>query len=252
MGDNAGVAKVVNPPQSLLSHSEAGWEHLGKHRHGVGDVNNAFVLDDLRNEIAMAEIVADGHAHAQNKAVGVAFEHGFHVALSLRVEALVEVGDVVLREANAGSEWVGVVVFEYASRCVNGAVNSALVAQIGEVERADDVGADRLGHVILAPVDVWTAGDAGGHEDVGGLDVVELRGDVGAVLAACVGEDEFDALFLEQVRHLAAYPSGLASIDENFGEGCRRGHVVGVYVVLDWPVLWHEREIAMIFLILGE
>ena len=179
---------------------------------------------------------SDGHAHAQDEARGVAPEHGLHETLRLGVEALVEVGDVVLREADARPEGMGVVVFEDAPRGIDRAVNAALVAEVGEVERADDVGADGFGHVVLAPVDVRTAGDAGGHEDVGGLDVVELRGDVGAVLAAGVGEDEFDALLLEQDGHLAAYPAGLAAIDENFGEGGGSGHGEcdfgwGLYVV---------------------
>ena len=40
-------------------------------------------------------------------------------------------------------------------------------AAVGEVQGADDVAADRGLLVVLAPIDVWSAGAAGAVEDVG-------------------------------------------------------------------------------------
>lgn len=165
----------------------------------------------------MGEVVADGHSHAQDEAAGVAFEHGLHVALGLGVEALVEVGHVLFGESDAGAERMFVVVFEDAARGVDGAVDVALVAQVGEVQRANDVGPYGVGPVIFAPVDVGAAGDAGGHEDVGGLDCVEFGCDGFAVFAAGRGEHYFYAFGFQQDGHFAADPACLAAVDERFG-----------------------------------
>ncbi len=82
---------------------------------------------------------------------------------------------------------MGVVIFEDAPGGVDGAVDVAFIAQVGDVESANDIGTDSLGFVIFTPINVGTAGNAGGIEDVGGLDTVELGGHVGAVLDACRG-----------------------------------------------------------------
>ncbi len=63
MGNDTGVAKVVNAGQSLGSHGKTCREHFREYCHGVGNVHDAFILDNFGNEIAMAQIVTNGHAH---------------------------------------------------------------------------------------------------------------------------------------------------------------------------------------------
>ncbi len=150
-------------------------------------------------------------------------EHGFHESLRLGVEAFVEVGFVLFGEADPRPEGVGVVVFENAPRGVDGAVDVPFIAQVGNVERADNVGADGVGFVILAPINVGTTGNAGGVEDVGGSDGVELRCHVGAVLDAGRGQDHLDTLFPEEGGHFTADPAGFAAVDESLGEGSGGG-----------------------------
>lgn len=171
----------------------------------------------------MAQIITDGHAHTKDHTGGITLEHGFHISLRLGVEALVEVGFVFFGEANARPEGVSVVIFEDAPSGVDGAVDVAFIAQVGNVECANDVGTDSLGFVIFAPINVGTAGNAGGVEDVGGLDRVELGGHVGAVLDACRGKDDLDILFTEEGGHFTADPAGFAAVDESFGDGSRHG-----------------------------
>lgn len=88
-----------------------------------------------------------------------------------------------------------------------------LPAHVSQRQRADDVGADRLHLVRLAPVDVGAAGDAGGVEDVGGLD----GGDVGLegcpVLEPARAVDVDDVLGVAELAEEAANPAG-AAVDE--------------------------------------
>ena len=55
---------------------------------------------------------------------------------------------------------------ENTAGSVDRAVNVAFITQISKIERANDIGADSIGFMILAPVDVWSACDTCGHEDV--------------------------------------------------------------------------------------
>ncbi len=150
-------------------------------------------------------------------------EHGFHVSLRLGVEAFVEVGFVLFGEANSRPEGMGVIIFENAPGGVDGAMNVPFVAKVGNVKRTDDIGADGLGFVIFAPINVGTAGNAGGVEDVGGSDGVELQCHVGAVLDAGRGQHYLDILFPEEGGHFTADPSGFAAVDESLGEGSGGG-----------------------------
>mmetsp|Transcript_16940 Transcript_16940/g.23972 ORF Transcript_16940/g.23972 Transcript_16940/m.23972 type:complete len:115 (-) Transcript_16940:215-559(-) len=114
----------------------------------------------------MEEIIGDGHADAQDETCVVAFEHLFHVSFGFRVEGLGKVGFGLLEESHAGAEGMGVVVLEYASGGVDRAVNVVGVADVGDVEGADDVGSDGLRFVVFAPVDVWAARDSCCHKNV--------------------------------------------------------------------------------------
>lgn len=74
-------------------------------------------------------------------------------------------------------------------------MQSARVAHVGEGQAADQVGADRLDLVVLAPVHVGAPGDAGGVEDVRGLvllsfGVVGVVGGGGVVVARRISKRE--------------------------------------------------------------
>ena len=191
--NDTGVGKVVDTLEALLGHGQGGGEHLGQDGHRVGNVDDALVLDNLGNERAVDEIVRDGHADPQNQAVGVLLEHGFHVSLGFAVKGSVKVGNVLLGKADSGSLGVLFVVHKDATGGVDGAVNVSLETQIGQIQGSDDVGSDGFGLVRFAPIDVGTAGDAGGVQDVRGLVFVQLLGNGLAVLETAVGGLDLDA-----------------------------------------------------------
>lgn len=172
----------------------------------------------------MTEVVTDGHTNTKDHTVGVALEHGLHVSLGLGVETLIEIGNSLFGETNARSEGVGIVIFEDTSGGVDGAVDVTFVATVGDVECTDDVGTDGIGFVILAPINVGTASNSSGHEDVGGFDLVELLGYIGAIFDTRFGKDYLYVGFLEEDGHFAADPAGLSAEDESFGEWGRGGH----------------------------
>ena len=78
--------------------------------------------------------------------------------------------------------------------------------------------------MILAPINVGSAGNAGGVEDVGRLDAVEFGGHVGAVLDAGRGKDDLDILIIEEGGHFATDPASFAAVDEGLGEGSGSRH----------------------------
>jgi len=116
---------------------------------------------------------------------------------------------------------MGVVVQVDAARGEDGAVDPALEAGVGQVQGADGVGAHGFLFVVLAPIDVGTAGAAGGVEDVGGLDAVQLGQDALAVLHADRRAEDLLALLLKELLEVAGHPT-LAAPDE---EAVRRGSV---------------------------
>lgn len=140
----------------------------------------------------MDEIVRDRHANSQNQTVLVTLEHGFHVSLGLAVEGAVKVRSILLGKANARSLGVLLVVDKDASGGVDGAVNSAFQTQIGKIEGSDDVGADGVGLVGFAPINVGASGDTSGVQDVSGLELIELLGNGFAVLKAAFGGLDLD------------------------------------------------------------
>ena len=192
--NDPGVGKVVDARESLLGHGQGGREHLGQNGHGVGNVDDALVLDNLGDKGAVDEIVRDGHADPQNQAVGVLLEHGFHVSLGFAVKGSVKVGRVLFGKANSGSLGVLFVVDKDAAGGVDGAVDASFQTQVGQVEGSNDVGSDGFGLVGFAPVNVGASGDSGGVQDVGGLVLVQLLGDGLAVLEAGVGGLDLNVL----------------------------------------------------------
>jgi len=104
--------------------------------------------------------------------------------------------------------------------------NEAVVAaDVGEGEGSDDVGSDGLDFVGFAPIDVGAARDAGGVEDVSGLELGYVGLEGGAVLEAAGAVLEGDALGTAEGAEEAANPAR-AAVDEEV-EGMGRGGAVG-------------------------
>lgn len=53
VGDDTRVGEVVDTGQTLLSHTQRKWQHFGQNGHGVWDVDNLFVLDNLGYEVSV-------------------------------------------------------------------------------------------------------------------------------------------------------------------------------------------------------
>jgi hypothetical protein len=214
--DDTGVGEVVDAGQSLLGHGHRGGEHLRQNGHGVGDVDDAFVFDNLGDETAVDEVVGDGHANPQNQAVGIHLEHGFHVSLGFAVEGPVKVWLVLLGESNAGSLRVFLVVHKDATGGVDGAVDVAFQTQIGKVEGSNDVGTDSFRLVGFAPINVGAAGNPGGVQYVRRLVLIEFLGDGFTVLNSGFGGLDLDSVLFGHLDHEASDPSGPSSEDEDF------------------------------------
>ena len=193
MGNDTWVGKVVNTSQSFLGHCQRRREHLMQYCHRVGDVDNSFILDNLGDKIAVEQIIRDRHAHTKDQAVGVALQQRLHVTLRLAVERSVKVGNVFLRETNARSQLVLFVVSKNASCRVDGDVNVTLIAKIGNVQGSNYIGANCLGFVVLAPINVGTSSDSGGHEYMRGLHFIKLLGQSFAIFDTSLGVDNLNA-----------------------------------------------------------
>lgn len=101
--------------------------------------------------------------------LGVALEHLLHIALSLAVERLRKVGEGLLSETNARSERMRIVIFKDTTSRINGAVNILHQAQIGDIQRSNDIGSNSVWLVVFAPVNVGTTSNPGRHDNVAGL-----------------------------------------------------------------------------------
>lgn len=87
-----------------------------------------------------------------------------------------------------------IVVVEDAASSVVRHVNVLAVADIGEGEAPDDVGADGLNLVVLTPVHVGAACYAGAVEHMGGLDALDVGEDALTVLQASSRKVKVQAL----------------------------------------------------------
>jgi len=164
-------------------------------------------VGDLVHKVArVGQVGGDGHAHAQGEHVLVVVHEALHQGLGEGVEGAHEVGLVLLLEADAATHGVGGVVLEDAASGEVGHVDAAGLAGVAQGQHPGHVCADRLKPVALAPVHVRTTGDAGGVEDVGGLDAVELRLELGALLQAEVSVAPVRPLRLQQLPEQPADP----------------------------------------------
>lgn len=136
----------------------------------------------------------------------------FHVGFGLGVEAASKVGRVGLEKTWA-VPGVLLIVLVDAAGGEDGAVDALQEAAVGQVEGADDIGPHGFLLVVLTPVDVGATGAAGGVEDMGRLDAVELLEDLLAVLHAHSGGMHVFALRLEDVLEMTGDPA-LAAPDQ--------------------------------------
>ena len=96
---------------SIREQSFRYWRAV-KDRHGIRNVDDTLVLGDLCDKVARIQVVRNGHPHAQKKHVRVLTKQLFRQRLRIAVEAALEVGFLLLRESNATSHWVRVVVLK--------------------------------------------------------------------------------------------------------------------------------------------
>lgn len=83
-----------------LGHLDGQRDELREDSHGVGDVDDLEVLDDLGDEVARVEKVShDRHAHAQRQHVRERLQQVLRHRLAVRVVGAGEVGLVTLLEA---------------------------------------------------------------------------------------------------------------------------------------------------------
>lgn len=138
------------------------------------------------------------------------------MALGHGVEAADKVGSILLLEASTAHGVLLIILVDASSRKY-GAVNTSLGTLIGQRQSANDVGANSLLLVVLAPVDVGSASAASGVEDVRGLDLVEHLGDTSGILHADGGAGDLLALLLEELLEVASHPALSAPDEEAVG-----------------------------------
>ena len=120
---------------------------------------------------------------------------------------------------------MALVVLEDASRGVVDEDEPAAPADVGERERAHDVGADGLGAVRLAPVDVGAARDARGVEHVRGRRGVDVGLERRAALEPAGAVREGDPARRAEAAQQAPDPAR-APVDEELERRHRRGRGV--------------------------
>mmetsp|Transcript_10106 Transcript_10106/g.43013 ORF Transcript_10106/g.43013 Transcript_10106/m.43013 type:complete len:333 (-) Transcript_10106:1150-2148(-) len=231
--DGARVGPVVRASEFAQSTFDGHGHELLENGHGVGDVHDFRVVGDLRDEVArVLQVAVDGHAHAALHDVRVVAQHHLHVGLGFAVERAAEVGVVLLRERLA-PDLVLVVVLVDAPGGEVGDVHVVEERDVAQVQDPDDVRADGLRLVVLAPVHVGAAGDARGAQDVRALRALDVIDDRLAVLQARAAERPLVALFRKQLPELAADPAGAPVHEEHgsplalvLGGGLVRGHHV--------------------------
>lgn len=105
---------------------------------------------------------------------------------------------VVLEDASGGEEHV---------------VDAQHLTHIRHDKSADDVGADGLDAVVLAPVHVGAAGHTRGVEDVGRLILLDLAHKGLAIVCAALSVLEGLALLSQKLTELSADPTGAAKYE---------------------------------------
>ena len=132
--------------------------------------------------------------------------HLLNVGLGLGVERAIEVGLVSL-EVTWAADGVLLIVCVDASGGENGQVDLLEETAIGQVQGADDIAADGILLVVLAPIDVGATSAASTVENVGWLNSLELGNNSLAVLHADSGGSNGLALALKESLEMTSNPS---------------------------------------------
>lgn len=66
MADAAGVGEVEDADFVVLGEGDAERDEVGEDGHAVGDVDDAGVVEDLGDEVAVREVVGDGHSETED------------------------------------------------------------------------------------------------------------------------------------------------------------------------------------------
>lgn len=172
------------------------------------------VLDDLGDEVAGGQVVADGHPHAQGQGGGIVLQQILHESLGVGVEGGVEVRLVLFGEGSAADR-VGIVVLKDAASGVESMVNPFGIANVSNGEGAHHIGADGLLLVVLTPIHIGTAGHASGIEHMRGLDCLNLSQNAFTVMGARIGQMEGLSLSGQELDQLATDPAILAENEIN-------------------------------------
>lgn len=157
--------------------------HRSEQRVAVWDIDDPFVLRDLRDEAPGMQIVGYRHAQPQGQNVWEYLHQVFHPALRVRIEAVLEVRPVLFRECQSANQVVLVIMVD-ATRCENRDMNSSKEAAVGEIERANCIAAYGFFLVAFAPVNIRATSHASAVENVCWLDFVEYAEDGFAVFHA--------------------------------------------------------------------
>ncbi len=247
--DGTWVGEIVDTGLFVLGEEDGTWKEVVEDGVGVWHVNDLLVLGDLGNEVTAVEIIGDWHSQAENEDIwvvlhdlveelvciswfwGVFATNLLDVSLRHGVEGAVEVGLVSLEEAWA-TDWVLLIISVDAASGEDSAVNALEEAAVGQVKGTDNVIADGILLVVLAPVDVWASSGTGTVEDVGWLDTLELSDDSLTVLHANSGGSDLLALGLEESLEVASDPALTSPDEEGVLSGCSHCDVCVCVVVM--------------------
>lgn len=95
-----------------------------------------------------------------------------------------------------------------AACCKYGAVNAAeLMALIGQVQGANDVGPNRLCLIVLTPVNIRPACAASGIQDMSWLNSIEFVGNLNCIFHANSRGVDLFALPFQQGFQMAGHPA---------------------------------------------
>ncbi len=146
--------------------------------------------------------------------------------LGFRIERPIKIGLVGLSVAWPTNGMLLVIGIDTAS-CKDGAVDVLEEAAVGQIEGTDNVAANRLLLVILAPVDIGTSSATGTVENVSWLDLLEFCDDGLPVLHTNGGGENLLALTLQKGLEMTRNPplTSPDEVDRVFGQCTGSSHV---------------------------
>lgn len=98
-----------------------------------------------------------------------------------------KVGSISLLEASTTNS-VGIIILKDAASSVQEVVDALLVANVSHIQGANDVTADSLVLVILAPVHVGATSHTSSIKHVGGLILLNLSLNILSVIGSGIGD----------------------------------------------------------------